>query len=142
MNHRVYLKPPWGQRQIANRLVPLFRPSLVSRLSVRGRRSGRWRTTPVAVLEHDGRRYLVSYRGESDWVRNLRASRSARLRTGGAEEEIEVTEVPLGGRAALLDLYRERFGKLPTVSPVLAALPDAADHPMFLISDSRPRQAS
>jgi hypothetical protein len=40
MSGRRYLKPPWGQRHIANRLVPLFRPSLVSRLTVPGRRTG------------------------------------------------------------------------------------------------------
>src|SRR5215831_14491928 len=76
---RRYIKPPWMQRHVGNRMSVLFRPSLISRLSVRGRRSGRWHTTPVAVLEHDGERYLVSYRGASDWVRNLEASHTARL---------------------------------------------------------------
>jgi hypothetical protein len=59
---RRYLRPPWMQRHVANRLVPVFRPSLIAKLSVRGRKSGRWRTVPVVVLEHDGERYLVSYR--------------------------------------------------------------------------------
>jgi hypothetical protein len=54
MNDRRYLKLPWGQQHIGNRLAPLFRPSLISQLSVRRRRSGRWHTTPVAVLEHEG----------------------------------------------------------------------------------------
>jgi hypothetical protein len=66
VSDRRYLKPPWMQRHVGNRLAPRFRPSLISKLSVPGRRSGRTRTVPVAVLEHEGERYLVSYRGESD----------------------------------------------------------------------------
>jgi deazaflavin-dependent oxidoreductase (nitroreductase family) len=134
---RHYLKPPWMQRQIANRLVPLFKPDVVSRLSVKGRRSRRWHTVPVAVLDYEDSRYLISYRGESDWVRNLRASQAARLQTKSGVEDIEVVEVPVNERAPLLEVYRERYGKMPTVSGVLDALPDAADHPTFLITDSR-----
>lgn len=134
MSDRPYLKPPWMQRHVGNRLAPFFRRSLISKLSVRGRRSGRWQTVPVAVLEHAGERYLVSYRGESDWARNLRASRAGRLSKQGRVEEIAVVEVPVPERAPLLDAYRARFGKLPTVAGVLDALPDPADHPIFRIT--------
>ena len=137
MTNRAYLKPPWMQRNVANRLVPLFRPSLVSKLSVRGRRTGQWHTVPVAVLEDHGERYLVSYRGESDWVRNLRASHSGRLHFLGHDEEITVTEVPDSERRPLLDLYRERNGKMPTVTGVLNKLPDPKEHPMFRITSTR-----
>lgn len=135
MSGRRYLKPPWGQRQIANRLVPLLRPSIVSRLTVPGRRTGRSQTVPVAVLEHAGERYLVSYRGESDWARNIRASGQAVLKARRQSEEIHVAEVPAGERAPLLEVYRERFGSMPTVSSVLDALPDPADHPIFRITE-------
>jgi deazaflavin-dependent oxidoreductase (nitroreductase family) len=134
MSGRRYLKPPWMQRHVGNRIAPLFRPSLISKLSVRGRRTGRWHTVPVAVLDHEGERYLVSYRGESDWARNLRASRDGRLRRRGQIEEIGVVEVPAGERAPLLDVYRYRFGGLPTVSKTLRALPESADHPIFRIT--------
>jgi deazaflavin-dependent oxidoreductase (nitroreductase family) len=135
---RRYLKPPWMQRHVGNRLAPLFRPSLLSKLSVRGRRTGRWHTVPVAVLEHEGERYLVSYRGESDWARNLRVAGGGRLTSRGVIEEISALEVPAGEREPLLALYRDRFGGFPTVSKVLRALPDAADHPIFRIT---PREA-
>jgi hypothetical protein len=111
----------------------LFRPSLISRLSVQGRRSGTWHTTPVAVLEERGERYLISYRGASDWARNLEVSHRARLIEHGHVEEIEVVEVPVADHAPLLAVYRERFGKMPTVGSVLDALPDPADHPTFRI---------
>jgi deazaflavin-dependent oxidoreductase (nitroreductase family) len=135
---RRYLKPPFMQRHVGNRMSVLFRPSLLSKLSVRGRRSGRWHTTPVAVLDHDGKRYLVSYRGASDWARNLEASHSGRLAQRGRVEEIDVAEVPVPERDQLLDVYRDRYGRMPTVGSVLDALPEPADHPVFRIIASRP----
>ncbi len=134
MSTQTYLKPPWMQRNVANRLVPLFQPSMVSKLSVRGRRSGQWHTVPVAVMEYEGNRYLVSYRGESDWARNLRVSLKAHLHTKGGEEAIDVQEVPVSDRAPLMKVYEERYGKMPTVSSVLHALPNPADHPVFVIT--------
>ncbi|MGH1553063.1 hypothetical protein ACRAWF_16755 [Streptomyces sp. L7] len=41
-------------------MAKLFARSVLSTLSVRGRVSGRWRSVPVAVLDHDGERYLDS----------------------------------------------------------------------------------
>ena len=130
------------QRHVGNRMSVLFRPSLISKLSVRGRRSGHWHTTPVAVLEHDGERYLVSYRGASDWARNLEAAQTARLTQRGRVEDIGVVEVPVAQRAALLDAYRDRYSKMPTVAPVLRALPEPADHPIFRITTSGPPNTS
>ncbi|CAM5573296.1 nitroreductase family deazaflavin-dependent oxidoreductase [Streptomyces canus] len=133
MTARVYLKPPWMQRHLANRLVPLFQRSMISRLTVKGRRSGRERTVPVAVLDHEGERYLVSYRGLSDWALNLRATSKGRLTNRGRTEDITVEEVPEADRPPLLAAYRERYGGMPTVSGVLDALPAPADHPVFRI---------
>jgi len=126
------------QRHVGNRLAPLFQPSLVWKLSVPGRRSGRWHTLPIVVLDHDGERYLVSYRGESDWVLDLRASRAGRLIKRGETEEISVVEVPVADRAPLLAAYGARFGKMPTVAATLRALPDPADHPTFRITAPTP----
>jgi deazaflavin-dependent oxidoreductase (nitroreductase family) len=133
MSTRRYLKPPWGQRHIGNRLAPLFQRKLISKLSVRGRRSGRWHTVPVAVLDHEGQRYLISYRGASEWARNLEASHTGRLAQRGRVEEITVEEVPIEERAPLLEVYTARFGRMPTVGAVLRKLPDPADHPTFRI---------
>jgi hypothetical protein len=137
----IYLPPPWMQRHVGNRLSVRFQPSLLARLSVRGRLSGRWHTTPIAVLEHGGNRYLVSYRGASDWARNLVVAHTARLARGDQVEEIDVEKVPLAERGELLDAYRQQFGTMPTVGPVLRALPDPADHPMFRITAARPASA-
>ena len=128
-----YLKPPWVQRQIGNRLAPRFRPELIARLSVQGRRTGRWHSVPIVVLEHDHERYLVSYRGASDWALNLQASHHARLTKLGRTEEITVEDLPPAERAPLLEVYRDRYGQMPTVAAVLRSLPDPADHPVFRI---------
>ena len=65
-------------------------------LEVKGRSSGQPRRTPVNLLELEGERYLVAPRGETQWVRNLRASGEGLLRAGKRNENF--TAVELGGR--------------------------------------------
>src|SRR5688572_32752945 len=62
-----YRKPGW-----LTRLGISVRGSRV--LEVRGRKSGQPRRVPVNLLTLDGRQYLVSPRGEGEWVRNVRAA--------------------------------------------------------------------
>ena len=140
MRRRRYLKPPWMQRHVGNRLAAVFRPSLVCKLSVPGRRSGHWHTLPIVVLDHNGERYLVSIRGESDWVLDLRASHSGRLSNRGHVEEIGVVEIPAPDRTPLIAAYAARYGKMPTLTATLRDLPDPTDHPTFRIT--APRRAA
>ena len=51
-------------------------------LEVTGRTSGEPRRTPVNLLTFEGERYLVAPRGDTQWVRNLRASGEGRLLVG------------------------------------------------------------
>src|SRR6266513_1956347 len=46
-------------------------------ITVRGRKSGVPRTTPVAIVEIDGRRWVIGTFGDTNWVRNLRAAGEA-----------------------------------------------------------------
>src|SRR2546421_7129475 len=48
-------------------------------LTVRGRKTGQPHTTPVALVEVNGRRWVQSPFGEVNWVRNLRAARGATI---------------------------------------------------------------
>jgi deazaflavin-dependent oxidoreductase (nitroreductase family) len=102
-------------------------------LSVRGRTTGRWRSVPVAVLDHDGRRYLIAPRGHTEWSRNLRAAGGGRLTRKGRVEEFTAVEVPEAERAPLIEVYLERFGRFPRVADTFRQLPDPADHPTFRI---------
>jgi len=54
-------------------------PKRMLMLETKGRRSGQPRTTAVNEVVVDGARYLVSTRGDADWVRNVRANGEAAL---------------------------------------------------------------
>jgi deazaflavin-dependent oxidoreductase (nitroreductase family) len=74
-----YKKPGWFTRNVFNRTVAGLTRAGVSVLGsrvleVRGRTSGQPRRTPVNLLTLDGAQYLVSPRGEGQWVRNVRAA--------------------------------------------------------------------
>jgi deazaflavin-dependent oxidoreductase (nitroreductase family) len=78
MADRHYREPGWLTRNVFNRAVALTTRAGISVLGsrvleVRGRNSGLARRTPVNLLSLDGHQYLVSPRGESEWVRNVRA---------------------------------------------------------------------
>jgi deazaflavin-dependent oxidoreductase (nitroreductase family) len=62
-------------------------------LTVRGRKSGEPRTTPVALLEVHGRRWLVGTFGEVNWVRNLRAAGEGSLKVGRRIEAVSASEL-------------------------------------------------
>lgn len=126
------------QRRVVNRLMVLLGPSMIVRLSVAGRHTGRTQTVPVVILHHEGARYLVSVHGDSDWTRNLRAAGTATLSTKKETEPIAAKDVPVAQRAALLDAYIAQFGKSPGVMPALRALPDLSDHPIFEIVSPAP----
>ena len=52
-------------------------------LTVRGRKSGMPRTTPVAIIAASGRRWVWAPWGEVQWVRNLRAAGRATISAWG-----------------------------------------------------------
>jgi deazaflavin-dependent oxidoreductase (nitroreductase family) len=78
-------------------------------LEVRGRRSGEWRATPVNPLEQDGRRYLVAPRGDTQWVRNLRASGEGRLRKGSRTTPFTAAELSDEEKLPVLRAYLKRW---------------------------------
>src|SRR3989442_1464784 len=126
-----YLKPPLVTRRLFNPLAMKFGIGGSVTLAVPGRRSGEPLQVPVIPVEYGGARYLVSTRGETDWVRNLRAAGKGELRSGGKTEVFRATEVPVEERPPILGAYRQKAGK--TVDAYFAKLPDPADHPVFRI---------
>ncbi|WP_026454614.1 nitroreductase family deazaflavin-dependent oxidoreductase [Saccharomonospora iraqiensis] len=79
-------------------------------LSVRGRRSGQWRSTPVNLLTLDGADYLVSPRGHTQWVRNLRAAGDGQLRVGRRVRRFRAVELPDDEKVEILRAYLARWG--------------------------------
>lgn len=62
-------------------------------LTVRGRRSGRPRTVPVAMFELQDRRFLEASLGEVGWVRNLRAAGEAIIARGRWSQTVRTVEL-------------------------------------------------
>jgi deazaflavin-dependent oxidoreductase (nitroreductase family) len=111
--HLRYLVPTRADRAF-NRLVGALTRHGVSVagsrvLTVRGRRSGEPRHTVVNVLDVDGARYLVAPRGETHWVRNLRAAGDAGLRVGRRIEEVTAIELDDVEKLPVLRAYLRRW---------------------------------
>jgi deazaflavin-dependent oxidoreductase (nitroreductase family) len=110
-------------------------------LSVRGRRSGEWRSTPVNPLRVAGQRYLVSPRGHSQWVRNIRLSGEGRLTSGRRVEPFRVEEVADSEKPPILRAYLTAwawevgrfFEGIDKNSPDARLLEVAPDFPVFRI---------
>jgi deazaflavin-dependent oxidoreductase (nitroreductase family) len=70
--------------------VPLGLNGLIT---VRGRKSGQPRTTPVAIIDASGRRWVWCPWGEVQWVRNLSTARGATITARRRREEVAATEL-------------------------------------------------
>ena len=96
--------------RIVARLTKLGLSLMGSRvLSVQGRKSGEWRSTPVNLLVIDGQRYLVAPRGHTQWVKNLRASGEGRLQLGGKIETFRAEELADTDKLPPLRLYLKKW---------------------------------
>jgi len=106
--------------------VPLFNP-LAQRLlgagvslgpnallTVRGRKTGLPRTTPVALVEVHGRRWIIGTFGDVNWVRNLRAAGEATLAVGKRHEPVRAVELSVEQTAAFF---------IDTLGPYVRRLP-------------------
>lgn len=139
-----YRKPGWFTRNVFNQgVATLTRLGLSiwgSRiLQVRGRRTGQVRETPVNLLTHEGRTYLVSPRGTTQWVRNLRVANEGVLRLGRRAEPFQSRELSDSEKPAVLRPYLRRwkmevgvfFGGADASSSDEDLLRIAPDHPVF-----------
>ncbi|MGH7919605.1 MAG: nitroreductase family deazaflavin-dependent oxidoreductase [Candidatus Dormibacteraceae bacterium] len=111
-------------------------------LTVRGRKSGLPRTTPVAIIEVSGRRWIQSPFGHVDWTRNLRAAGEATLARGRRQEPVSAvalsedeaaaffTDVlgPSIAQSAFSRMMGRRLGLTAMVADPRGA---AATHPVF-----------
>jgi deazaflavin-dependent oxidoreductase (nitroreductase family) len=137
-----YLRPGWFTRNVFNRIVVFLTKSGISvwgsrELRVRGRTSGTWRKVPVNLLEHDGQRYLVSPRGTTQWVRNLRVAGNGELRVGRRVEAFDATEVEHDDKVAILRAYLRRW-KMEVGVFFEGVDADASDDELRAIGDRHP----
>lgn len=145
MSERRYARPGFADR-IFNALVAGLARLGISlwgscQLSVRGRKSGVMRSVPVNVLEHAGERFLVAPRGDTEWVRNLRAAGGGELRLGSRIETFRAQEIADADKTPVLRAYLARWW-FEVKSFFELAGPDAPDadlrrvaprHPVFRV---------
>jgi deazaflavin-dependent oxidoreductase (nitroreductase family) len=149
-----YREPGWFTRNVVNRFIAFLTRHGVSVwgsrvLAVRGRTTGEWRTTPVNLLELDGHRYLVSPRGEGQWVRNLRVAGTGELRVGKKVETFRARELADDEKVAVLRAYLKRW-KFEVGVFFDGVGPDSTDeqlrtiaprHPAFVIEADAPSRS-
>lgn len=110
---------PVAQRVL--RMGPLLGPNAL--ITVRGRKSGEPRTTPVALVDIDGRRWVIGTFGEVNWVRNLRAAGDATVTVGRKAQEVRATELGLEERIAFFrDVIGPYVRRLPIGGLLLSIL--------------------
>jgi deazaflavin-dependent oxidoreductase (nitroreductase family) len=137
-----YREPGWFNRKVANPAVrQLARWGIgvwgARELAVRGRRSGELRSLPVNLLDHEGARYLVAARGETQWVRNLRAAGEGLLRVGRHRQAFRPVEVGDDDKVPILRAYLRRW-KFEVGMFFEGVGPDSSDDELRTIAPRHP----
>jgi deazaflavin-dependent oxidoreductase (nitroreductase family) len=127
-----YLKPPWFTVKIFNRIAMATGISNSETLTVTKRGSGEPQNIPVVTVEVGGTRYLVSTRGESQWVKNVRANPNITVSNKSGTTKYIAAETPVSDRQPILAAYQKKAGKV--VEGYFRKLPDPADHPVFALT--------
>jgi deazaflavin-dependent oxidoreductase (nitroreductase family) len=118
---------------------PLMRRLLATRLpagpnallTVRGRRSGLPRTSPVAFLDLGERSLLQAASGDVEWVANPRAARDAAITRSGRSRRYEATELDARTAGRLLHAQLAAFPRSRLVRRVVGPL----DRPPIAVLD-------
>ena len=143
----MYQKPSWLVTHVFNPMASIpARLGLSIRgaqvLTVAGRTTGKPRSTPVNPLEHEGATYLVAPRGDTQWVRNLRAAGEGELRLGRRVRRVQVSELDDADKPPLLHAYLDRWARETSAmfgadgSTSLEELEKiAGDHPVFRVDE-------
>lgn len=107
-------------------------------LQVRGRKSGKIYSTPIDLLEYQGRKYLVAPRGRTQWVRNAEAAGEVTLKKGASRQLYQLRTISDADKTELLKAYLDRFRttvqryfSLPAGSPAQDFARVASDYPVF-----------
>ena len=141
-----YREPGWFTRNVLNKSVTGLSRMGVSVLGsrvleVRGRTTGEIRQTPVNLLELDGREYLVSPRGNAQWVRNVRAAGELDLLVGRRRRHYRASELGDDEKIPILRAYLKRwkfevgafFGGVGPDSDDAALRTEGSKHPVFVL---------
>lgn len=106
---------PLAQRIL--KLGALLGPNAL--ITIRGRVSGQPRTTPIALVDIGGRRWVIGTFGETNWVRNLRAAGEATLSAGRRSEDVTARELTADERVAFFSDVLRPYARRLVVGPLL-----------------------
>ena len=138
-----YKKPGWVTRNVMNKLVMGLTSSGLSVsgsrvLEVKGRSSGQPRRTPVNLLNLDGKEFLVAPRGETEWVKNVRASGGQLdLLLGRKRQAFRATELDGDEQVRVLRAYLKKW-KFEVGAFFDGVGPDASDEEFRASAKSHP----
>ena len=127
-----YLNQPWFNRKIINTIAMATGAVHSETLTVITRASKQPQQIPVTPVEVDGVKYLVSTRGEAQWVKNVRNDPNITLTTKSGTTKYVANETPVENRQQIIDAYTLKAGKI--VKGYFSKLPDPADHPVFMLT--------
>jgi len=142
-------REPTAMEKVFNRalgsLVLLgLAPSHMRMLEVRGRKSGKLYSTPVDLLELEGKKYLVAPRGHTQWVRNAEAAGQVTLKRGGTRQAFRLRALSDAEKLPILKAYLDSFKKevqrffpIPAGSPSEAFVEVATSYPAFELLESK-----
>jgi deazaflavin-dependent oxidoreductase (nitroreductase family) len=138
-----YQRPDWFTRNVMNRVLNLLMRLGISVwgarvLEHRGRRSGKLHHTPVNLLTVDHHEYLVAARGDTEWVRNVRAAEGHLVLILGRRRQIRnALEIPADERIDILRTYLRRW-KFEVGMFFEGVGPDSTDEEFAAIADRHP----
>lgn len=107
-------------------------------LQVRGRKSGKLYSTPIDLLEREGKKFLVAPRGRTQWVRNAEAAGEVTLKKGRRQQRYGLRNLSDAEKPQILKAYLDSFKKevqtyfpVPAGSPIDAFRELGASYPAF-----------
>jgi hypothetical protein len=78
-------------------------------LRVRGRKTGKRRGVVINLLSVDGRDYVVSPRGNTQWARNARAAGAVEMGPRWRSRDVRIAEIADAAKPPVLKRYLDRW---------------------------------
>ncbi|OBH58441.1 nitroreductase/quinone reductase family protein [Mycobacterium sp. E2479] len=129
------VKPPWWLKPANKVFIRMTRLGMSFGgespvvLTVKGRNSGRDRSTPVTPMTVDGKRYVVGGFPGADWIRNVRAADHVTVARGRNRERVRMVELSV-------DAARPFLRAFPTEVPTGVGFMKRSG----LVKDGRPEE--
>lgn len=104
---------------------------------IRGRKTGELRGVVVNLLDIDGRQFLVSPRGNTQWARNARAAGQLEIGPRWRRRIVDIEELPDDAKPDILRHYLKRW-YWEVRGHVGGLTPESTDHDLRAAAPSIP----